>query len=1094
MLQISLLNTNAFAGLLGRTKILIVKKNLLTTFSFLLLIQYAFNQVPIAVADTAVTLNQVQVSVNVLLNDYHPNGDTIEIYDLNDPMHGINWYVDSIVHYKSDYFIGWDKMSYNVAPVGNPGLQSDYTRLHIQVLENPDVPVARNDTFFAKYLEPTLLDILPNDDDPNGDSIKIDSIRYTSQCSVEISEDSSHIIFTSTHSPYGRSLFIYRVIETNTAENYHSDWARVRIHLEKNNDLPVPVEDVFEATGGIMASLDVMENDHNPLNEELEIVEVTDPTIGSVSIEGPIIKYTAPLSYAGPDDFEYSIRYKNKPWLYSLEAVVNLNVIKNPACPVGEPDYGSGMAYTEIQVEVLSNDFDPIGDPFEICEVKTLYEGYSSISFSGDMVTYKPPTIAVGKDSAFYRIRKVNNINYYSEWIPIYYELAHNPDFPLCNPDSAITIAGIPVTIDIFENSIIHDTLEFSHIYPNQPPKMGTYDLHDIEDGILTYTPYMKSKGRDTIALILMNYGIEPYIFGREWVYIDIVNNHSYDSLNINNINAGISSNNILFTRRNELISGWYGYFTGPHFEVPKGSGKNTIFLNTMWIGGLNSSGGLHQAGQRYRSNGTDYQPGPIANSYDSAFLVNWQRTWKLTKEEVGFHRNNWWKDDYEPIELIAKWPGNGDPAYDMAEQLAPYYDNDGNGIYDPAFGDYPLIRGDQCIYFMVNDDKKHTETGGDSLQVEVHCMAYAYDAPADSILNNTIFVHYDLINRSQNTYFDTYFGVFTDFSIGYDWDDYVGSDVMSNSFLGYNGYNIDGRNDPGSYGENPPAQSTTFLAGPFLDADNEDNPSGACDESKNGVNFGNGIIDDERHGMSNFIYFGGAGFMDDPQIHVEYYQYLRAHWRDNTPLNFGGLGHYLWAPGPECRYMWPGDTDPYNWGTECVLPNDGYNQNGKWWTEEHESNSPGDRRGLGSCGPFTFHPGDVQEVELAYVFANSYKGADSSKKLLSERLSELRQRVLDGEIVIPNDELDINEQSTSVHNFKIYPNPASEVIYIETEELRGGKAEYRIISPMGIVIASGSIMNKTKNEINIQYLKPGFYIITVITENGIASNKFIKY
>ena len=296
-----------------------MKKNLLTTFSLLFLIQYAFNQVPIAVADTAVTINQVSVSVNVLLNDYHPNGDTIEIYDLNDPMHGINWYVDSIVHYKSDYFIGWDKMSYNVAPVGNPGLQSDYTRLHIQVLENPDVPVARNDTFFAKYLEPTLLDILPNDDDPNGDSIKIDSIRYTSQCSVEISEDSSHVIFTSTHSPYGRSLFIYRVIETNTAENYHSDWARVRVHLEKNNDLPVPVGDVFEATGGIMASLDVMVNDHNPLNEELEILEVTDPTIGSVSIEGSIIKYTAPLSYAGPDDFD-------QEW---LSLVLGIKVVKD---------------------------------------------------------------------------------------------------------------------------------------------------------------------------------------------------------------------------------------------------------------------------------------------------------------------------------------------------------------------------------------------------------------------------------------------------------------------------------------------------------------------------------------------------------------------------------------------------------------------------------------------------------------------------------------------------------------------------------------------------------------------------------------------
>ena len=102
---------------------------------------------------------------------------------------------------------------------------------------------------------------------------------------------------------------------------------------------------------------------------------------------------------------------------------------------------------------------------------------------------------------------------------------------------------------------------------------------------------------------------------------------------------------------------------------------------------------------------------------------------------------------------------------------MAPYFDHDGNGIYDPSFGDYPFIRGDQCIFFMANDDRTHTETQGDSLLVEIHCMAYAYDNPQDSILDNTVFLHFDLINRSENIYYDTYFGTFTDFAIGDDWE-----------------------------------------------------------------------------------------------------------------------------------------------------------------------------------------------------------------------------------------------------------------------------------------------------------------------------------
>ncbi len=41
-----------------------------------------------------------------------------------------------------------------------------------------------------------------------------------------------------------------------------------------------------------------------------------------------------------------------------------------------------------------------------------------------------------------------------------------------------------------------------------------------------------------------------------------------------------------------------------------------------------------------------------------------------------------------------------------------------------------------------------------------------------------TVFVHYDLINRSENTYHDFYFGVFADVDLGYAWDDYIASYV----------------------------------------------------------------------------------------------------------------------------------------------------------------------------------------------------------------------------------------------------------------------------------------------------------------------------
>jgi hypothetical protein len=186
---------------------------------------------------------------------------------------------------------------------------------------------------------------------------------------------------------------------------------------------------------------------------------------------------------------------------------------------------------------------------------------------------------------------------------------------------------------------------------------------------------------------------------------------------------------------------------------------------------------------------------------------------------------------------------------------------------------------------------------------------------------------------------------------------------------------------------------------------------------------------------------------------------------------------------------MWPGDSDPLNWGTDCVLPNGGYNQDGKWWTEEQEGSTGSDRRGLGSCGPFTFYPGQVQEVDIAYMYANSFEGADSSKNLLMVRLMELRQRVLDGEIIITNEELGVNEIKPKFNTLQIYPNPARQQLHIRN---LNDPAEYQVYTAMGRMVMNGKALSGNA-VINIAGLEPGFYIIRLISESGISTGKFIK-
>ena len=452
-----------------------------------------------------------------------------------------------------------------------------------------------------------------------------------------------------------------------------------------------------------------------------------------------------------------------------------------------------------------------------------------------------------------------------------------------------------------------------------------------------------------------------------------------FSRCNANNVNATIIGNGSCYT--------FFFYATTPDcpiWEVPAGSGKSTVFQHTLWFGGLDTNDSLHLAGFRFGQIGTDYWTGPLRTTDASTNLMDmlkYYRVWNLTRVEINDFIAHHGEPGYAAPDDILTWPAHGDG--DFAANLAPFVDVDGDGLYNPEAGDYPDIKGDQCLFFIFNDSyADHTESGGGKLGLEVHAMVYAYDNIKDEALYNTVFVNYEFFNRSANDYHDVYLGLWSDFDIGYGWDDYIGCDVQRGSYYAYNGTPIDGNGEPEAYGDNPPVQVLTILAGPYMDADGRDNPeyvgdcnalfNGAYPADKyayNGFNFGNGIADDERLGMTGFLYHNNNSYgpNTDPVVAEDYYNFLRGHWKNNTPMMYGGDGLATGnVVGPECNFMFPGDSDPCNFGTNGIAPNDNYNTGNKFWTETECQNAPDDRRGLGMVGPFSFNAGSTQVVDYA--------------------------------------------------------------------------------------------------------------------------------
>ena len=450
---------------------------------------------------------------------------------------------------------------------------------------------------------------------------------------------------------------------------------------------------------------------------------------------------------------------------------------------------------------------------------------------------------------------------------------------------------------------------------------------------------------------------------------------HPGAEIDINNIKTTLYGTGCFLRNRGSETYD-YGYYN------PSTGSVSTIYQNSLWIGGLDNNDSLHIAATRHDQVGIDFWSGPLHEtdaSTDIFTVMEYHHVWKVARAD---------------IEALIANPGGDipDDILTWPAAYAPFIDVDGDGIYNPRNGDYPDILGDMALFCIYNDNYRfHSETGGRQLGVEIHCMLYGFNAPDDEILNNTLFTRQWIYNRSANTYHDTYISSFTDIDIGNPNDDFTGCNVEHGYYYCYNSDDFDedytsNYISMSGYGENIPAQIVMILGGPNMDPDGFDNPkydsngNQIVDESINGLGFGDGIVDNERIGMTSY-YSHYNPYSPSPVIPEDsnYYNVMKCLKPDGQPIEFGGDG-FVGVVGPVCKFMYPFDSDTLNWGTGGVMPNGGFNQNGYYWSEETGNNggpnTPGDRRCLGSMGPFTFESGAVHVIDRAYVtcwFTNGF-------------------------------------------------------------------------------------------------------------------------
>ncbi len=533
---------------------------------------------------------------------------------------------------------------------------------------------------------------------------------------------------------------------------------------------------------------------------------------------------------------------------------------------------------------------------------------------------------------------------------------------------------------------------------------------------------------RDTIQYMIKDQYGELSLPG--YVIVNIAPNMIRDTLDINNVSASFASWGEDYYTNNFMPKGYL---------VPKNSNKGTIFASSLWMAGHDSQNVIHSSSRLFDANLRDYVCGPSRNTIcDRDSTYGYNRVWKITKAQIDYHLQNLSNSSYVVPDIIKYWPAHGNVSVGEAAMLAPFVDVNSDGNYNVQSGDYPDIKGDECILTITNDNVSRDGFNSTPLKVDIIQMIYAYNCPDDTALNHTIFMEYDIYNRSQNTYNDFLIGNFYDFDIGESYDDYNGCDTNRNLFFAYNSDNDDELN---GYGINPPVQGVKIL----------------------------------NQTMSSFNVFynppSGTVISQGPSTSDGLYNSLLGKFPDGTPITIGGNGLVGSVP---TKYFYPGDV----------------NDNTQW-SEVSAANVNGDIRAIGSIGPFNFAPNQKISLDVALIYTrgdgkNNFENIDLLKQH-SDHIQDVYDEIITP--CIPPVGIN-NSENTPEIGFNIYPNPTSGDININSN-IEFHNADYKIYSMIGQYVSNGILKNNTES-ISVSNLQTGIYFLSITDGERTYSQKFV--
>ncbi|WP_439957996.1 Ig-like domain-containing protein [Microbacterium oleivorans] len=326
---------------------------------------------PTALDDEAVVRVGDVVTIPVMDNDYHPNGDEIHISpELVPPL------VDEA---DGDLFVSEDTLRFRAGTepktvnatyeVEDSTGQRDAGYVTIRILPRDDeanaAPRPRDVTVRALSGSGVQVPIDLNGIDADGDSVQLVGLASSPAKGKVTAIEADSFIYTAFEDSVGVDRFRYRVRDNLGKEA--TGLVEVGIApAESTNQAPYAVRDTITVRPGRTVAVDVLQNDSDPDGDDFgfaeNAVEIPDVPGLDAEVSGQQLLITAP-----DEPMQTSVLYTIADER-GLEATTSVQITVDPDVPLARPIARDDRILAEdveedgsVVVDVLENDDDPDG-------------------------------------------------------------------------------------------------------------------------------------------------------------------------------------------------------------------------------------------------------------------------------------------------------------------------------------------------------------------------------------------------------------------------------------------------------------------------------------------------------------------------------------------------------------------------------------------------------------------------------------------------------------------------------------------------------------------------------------------------------------